>query len=235
MAIAARRATIAGSENHCDSLSCGLLPERVEELIAGGSNSRFADPVTFANDRRNILVHGKLSGEIDAEGRIRGRRDDELHSGAFGHRAGPLDIQIRLGLIARRDAGIRAVDDKNGVLRGKAEQGLERFDITVDNVALTDDCNSLAGAVICRGRVPKRQHVVDGGEVEGTEPKTRSRGTATTEGKERFRSSHGFYHARGTLLGVNAGDHVHRLTRKIVKRVKPDDNWRERGRNGRIA
>src|SRR6202050_1861310 len=162
MAIAARRATIAGSENHCDSLSCGLLPERVEELIAGGSNSRFADPVTFANDRRNILVHGKLSGEIDAEGRIRGSRDDELHSGAFGHRAGPLDIQIRLGLIARRDAGIRAINDNNGVLRGKAEEGLERFDVAVDNVAFTDDGDGLAGTVVDRSGIPERQDVVNG-------------------------------------------------------------------------
>src|ERR1700689_239758 len=235
MAIAARRATIAGSENHCDPLGGSLLPERVEELIAGGSNPRFADAVTFANDRRNILVHSKLSGEIDTEGGIRRRRDDELHSGAFGDRAGPLDIQIRLGLIARRDAGIGAVHDKNWILRREAEQALKRLDVTVDNVAFTDDGDSLAGAVIGGGGVPERQHVVDGGEVEGTEPKTRSRGRATTEGKGRFGSSHGFYRSRGAVLGINPGNDVHRFTRKIVKRVKPDYDWRECGWNRRIA
>ena len=153
----------------------------------------FADAVTFANDRRNILVHGKLSGEIDAEGSIRGRRDDEFYGGAFGDRAGPLDIQIRLGLIARRNAGIRAVHDNNGVLRGKAEEGLERFDVAVDNVAFTDDGDGLAGTVVDRSGIPERQDVVNGGEIKGAEPKTSDRRTgvgisATTEGKERFGS-----------------------------------------------
>ena len=213
IAIASGRAAIAAGEKNRHSLRGCLLPELIEKLISGGAEGCLADSVAFADDRGDVVIDDVLSGQIDAQSRVRCGGDNEFDCGAGGHSAGPFEVEIRLDLV-RLQARIRAIHDHGRVVRRDAKQSAELLQVHKVDISLADDCDCLPGA-IDRGRgVPERRYIVDGREIIRTDT---IKGQVAGKIRQGEKGSSRCERAGSFRPFEGADDVVHRVSREIVE------------------
>src|SRR6202011_3522165 len=96
------RSTVAGRKNHSDALRRGLLPKLDIELLAAGSETRFASAKTLAQDRRDVVVDDVDRGKIDAckADTVGIFGNHQMDGGAGRRRACPLDVEVCFGFVA---------------------------------------------------------------------------------------------------------------------------------------
>ena len=93
-------------------------------------------------------------------------RNDKINGRALGDGAGPLRVDVRLGLVSLDSRVGPIVDDVQRTLgRGHTEHIPESGPVGWIDVGFADDRDRLPGPVDRRGRIPQRRNVVDCGEV----------------------------------------------------------------------
>src|SRR5580693_2124270 len=123
------------------------------------------------------MIHGVLRGKIHPQSCVGGGGSYEFDGGAFGDCARPLQIEIRFGLVAGDDAGVRAIQDDDGIVRRQTKETAKVFNVLHVYVALANDRDGLTGAVNYGSwaAIPERQDVIDGRKIVGAQAVTRDR------------------------------------------------------------
>src|ERR1700679_2550869 len=125
--------------------------------------------ITYAHDRRKIVVEDIRCGAGNASGGGRVGRYDQIDGRILCNRSGPLHIEVGFSLVivSRYQSRIGTVVDDVQLLRGQTECGTEGIDVGGIDIRLAHDGNRLTGAVdAC---VPQGQYVVDRCKIVGGE------------------------------------------------------------------
>src|ERR1700722_17933883 len=176
-AVATRGPGISSSDEHCDALRRGLLPEALVEGIAGGSEEELALAVAVTHHGREIVVDDVDGGQVGALRNLSGLANHVIDGRTLGYGRGPLRVDVGFALVGGH-AGVGTVIDNVEVLRAGWGRGVAELKVEYlpevnkvggIDVGLTNDGDGLPGAVDRRGGAPKRHDVVDGSEIIGRE------------------------------------------------------------------
>ena len=85
------------------------------------AEEKFALAIALAQDRREIVVHDILGGEVHAEACLCGLRSNEINRRARSGRARPFDVQVGFRFITLHDSWIGTVKNNLKVGRGKTK------------------------------------------------------------------------------------------------------------------